>query len=768
MHRLMTLAVVSLLSLPALAEEKPATAPEGPTTTPEGPTTASENPGDALEEPTPTFEESTEDDGSNGLKLEMEEMFIVANRSARKQFETGRSVDAVTAEALARKTAEGLPDALNETTGVHVQKTNAGAGSPIIRGMVGPDNLILVDGVRFNNSTFRTGPNQYLSMIDPWSLERLEVVRGPGSVWYGSDAMGGVINAVTLSHRTPANDFLGGSGRLLFNSSVLGGGGTAQADLTSNITDLFAGGTYLYSGDLRAGGGETQPLSDYNRFGGRFKATQLVGKSWTVTEAAFWNSLYGAGRTDTLGQGRVRNYDNDDLLSYVRAERFGTGWLHHVQLNLSYHQTRELMNDFRCKTDDAGIVTDRDACIALGQDILKKKAENEDVVHTPGFFATWEARLWDKRLRLQAGGEGYYDLVKSSAREAAADGSWEWKDKDRGTYSDDSTYLSLGAFLGSDVDFVKFGKSRFNVALGGRVSHFAASAADVPGLGDVDYSNTGLVGTAGLKYLYSDLLNVYADFSQGFRSPNLQETTALGNTGKSFDAPNGSLDPVRSNTLEVGAKVNQQYVRANAAGFITWLDDVFERVELTQPEWEALGLTADDVGELPVYRRENAASGQYKGVEGGLAVGPFAGVSLWGNAAWLKGDVENSAGQTNPASRVPPLMGAGGLKWEDADLGLYAEFFVRWALRQDRLAGEDYTDLRICEDPNNPGVLLSEEACKGTPGWVTYNMRAGYAPFDFLDANLSLENLADLNYKYHGSGIDAPGFTGMLTVSARY
>jgi len=108
------------------------------------------------------------------------------------------------------------------------------------------------------------------------------------------------------------------------------------------------------------------------------------------------------------------------------------------------------------------------------------------------------------------------------------------------------------------------------------------------------------------------------------------------------------------------------------------------------------------------------------------------------------------------------------LKWEDAELGLYAEFFVKWALRQDRLAPEDYADLRICEDPNHPGVLLSEADCKGTPGWMTFNIRAGYAPLDFLDINVSLENLADTNYRYHGSGIDAPGFTGMTTVSARY
>ena len=89
------------------------------------------------------------------------------------------------------------PEALQGMSGVFVQKTNHGGGSPFVRGLTGNQVLMLVDGIRLNNSTFRYGPNQYLNTIDPYSIDRIEVAKGTGSVQYGSDAMGGVIQVFT-------------------------------------------------------------------------------------------------------------------------------------------------------------------------------------------------------------------------------------------------------------------------------------------------------------------------------------------------------------------------------------------------------------------------------------------------------------------------------------------------------------------------------------------------------------------------------------------
>jgi outer membrane receptor for ferrienterochelin and colicin len=121
------------------------------------------------------------------------EAVAVARRDPEDRFRSARSVSSVSGRHLTEHAPRTVPEAFHDTTGVFVQQTNHGGGSPIVRGMIGPQNLILVDGVRLNNSVYRTGPIQYLNLVDPLSLERMEVMRGPGSVLYGSDAMGGVI-----------------------------------------------------------------------------------------------------------------------------------------------------------------------------------------------------------------------------------------------------------------------------------------------------------------------------------------------------------------------------------------------------------------------------------------------------------------------------------------------------------------------------------------------------------------------------------------------
>ena len=88
------------------------------------------------------------------------------------------------------------PDALAGLPSVMVQKTSYGQGSPYLRGFTGFRTLMLVDGIRLNNSVFRDGPNQYWNTVDPWAVDRYEVVMGPASVLYGSDAVGGAVNAI--------------------------------------------------------------------------------------------------------------------------------------------------------------------------------------------------------------------------------------------------------------------------------------------------------------------------------------------------------------------------------------------------------------------------------------------------------------------------------------------------------------------------------------------------------------------------------------------
>ena len=125
------------------------------------------------------------------------ELVVTATRVERELFNTPQAVTLIDPLEIEQTNAPSTPDLFDFATGVYIQKTNLGGGSPFIRGLTGKQVVILVDGVRLNNSFYRYGPHQYLNTIDPNIIERIEVVRGPASVLYGSDALGGTINIIT-------------------------------------------------------------------------------------------------------------------------------------------------------------------------------------------------------------------------------------------------------------------------------------------------------------------------------------------------------------------------------------------------------------------------------------------------------------------------------------------------------------------------------------------------------------------------------------------
>ena len=121
------------------------------------------------------------------------EVMVTATRTSANSFLLPFSIEKEHAIAKNFRMPRTTPEALMQTSGVFVQKTNHGGGSAFLRGLTGNQTLLLLDGIRINNATFRYGPNQYLNSIDAYSISSMEVLKGSGSVQFGSDAMGGVI-----------------------------------------------------------------------------------------------------------------------------------------------------------------------------------------------------------------------------------------------------------------------------------------------------------------------------------------------------------------------------------------------------------------------------------------------------------------------------------------------------------------------------------------------------------------------------------------------
>ena len=133
---------------------------------------------------------------ANAEVAALPEAVVTAMRAETPPAEVPYSGAVVDREALQRTAPRTTPDALRGLPSVMVQKTGYGQGSPYLRGFTGFRTLMMVDGIRLNNSAFRDGPNQYWNTVDPWSVARYETVMVLACVLYGSDAVGGAVNAL--------------------------------------------------------------------------------------------------------------------------------------------------------------------------------------------------------------------------------------------------------------------------------------------------------------------------------------------------------------------------------------------------------------------------------------------------------------------------------------------------------------------------------------------------------------------------------------------
>lgn len=729
-----------------------------------------------------------DDSGSANPDL-VEEVVTTTARAPMPAFVADRSIAVTTEEEIIARQATSIADAIAEESGIVSQSTNRGAGTVVLRGLVGPENLIYVDGVRFNQSVFRTGPNQYLNTLDPWSMERVEVVRGPGSVLYGSGAMGGIIQ---LFPRTiPEGPFhIRGMGTYQSADETLGSGldigarkGPFALSLGTSVRDhgQLRSGTRGGEGIFVSAEDEGQMLaSDYRERFLRAQAELDLNSRSRFRLRYLGGLISGAQRTDQLGIGQMRVTDNEDDLIWASYLYKGRGALEAIDLNASFHRSREVGDRYRCRTQPDGpqngfsIVEDLRACARLESSALLAQTRFEDVTTTLGTSLVGTHGFYPLDLRLSWGGEVYHDSVLSG-RQNRASPAEDWIEAERGNFSTGSTYTTFGSFLSGEYGL--FADRRQEVLLRGgmRIENFQAAAPDVtPEIGDVEFNRTGLVGSLGLSYLWQTHLNVYLNWNQGYRAPNLQETTVLGDTGNFFEIPNPDLNPERNNTFELGVKADLSGIaRMTASTFTSLISDRITRVDATLDGEEL-------IGGKRVQQRINADRAYYYGAEVGLETRTLLGWSLSGNMTYIDGAVESGRddpnfepgpfhnllapeGQYSYPRRLPPLIYRTGLRFAPS-AQWYAMAFIEGASEQSRLAPGDVQDLRICEIDRGLTYGNLGQRCPGTPGWTTLNLRGGYRLSDSGRLDLAVSNLTDERYRHHGSGVLAPGFGAMITL----
>jgi hypothetical protein len=474
---------------------------------------------------------------------------------------------------------------------------------------------------------------------------------------------------------------------------------------------------------------------------------------WSLMAAWLGSWIGDAGRTDNLGRGDVRFSDDLDNLAYLRLQRLGRGALRRFIATASVHALSEREDRRRCNTLDSGAVADRAGCIEGRASAVKALEVRQDDVLGLGLQAEAGLGLGDA-IELSIGTEVRHEWVGS-----------ERLDRDlRGNFSDGSTWGTADAWLWLEAEILGRPPDpppdapRLTLSGGVRGTTVFAHAPDVPGLGDVDYDFQGVVGAVRTNLTLGQGLSAWLGLSQGFRAPNLQETTVLGDTGQTFEVPNDDLRPQTTDMLEAGLRFRGgERASFTLVGFGTRVKDAIVRAPAT---FEGQG----EVDGKDVVRRVNATRTEYFGLEAQLALGPFRGFELMGALGLIDGELVEQDGDVTAPRRLPPFQGRVTALWRSAWKSLRIEAGVRFSAAQHLLAEEDRKDLRICG--NADGSALDSD-CKGTPGWADVYVGASFDPTEDLTLRLRAENLLDQRYRVHGSGYEQPGLGASLGLSYR-
>lgn len=670
------------------------------------------------------------------------DVVVTATRQEREAQSVAAATHRVEAESGLLDGGRTLPDLLEGIPSVMVQKTGYGQGSPFLRGFTGFRTLCLVDGIRLNNSVFREGPNQYWNTVDPYSLDACELVMGPSSVLYGSDAIGGVANAI------PA-DVPDHSGQPTWERTLMYRGATADKSTTGRAQvggrlreDVgFVGGyTIKDFGDLKGGrdvGRQRHTGYDEQDFDGRLMVapsedSRLVVGHQTVDQDDAWRThrtIYGIDWEGlSRGDDKAHVFDQHRDLTYTR---------------------------YTLATPDA--VVDRTEVT------LSRQLQTEDLVRTrkddTGDEQGFDVETWGGALQLESGSplgtwvygtEYYRDGVDSYSRRMATDGSVS-KVEIQGPVADDATYDTIGVYA---QDTFALGRDLLDVTPGARYTHAAADADRVkdPRTGAATALKDDWDAVAGSLQVLHPLTEdrrhvVYASAAQGFRAPNLSDLTRL-DTARSgeLETPSPDLDPERYLAYEIGAKSRTARLTSQVAYYYTVIDGMIVRAPT--------GVMIDENMEVT---KKNAGDGYVQGVEASETLRITDQWSLWALASWMDGEVDaypQSADvqERDTISRLMPLTGQLGARWQTPAGRYWCEAVADAAEKADKLSADDKRDTQRIP----PG---------GTPGYVVYTLRTGATLFDGLDTTLALENVTDEDYRIHGSGVNEPGRNLVLTAA---
>ncbi|MBC3786659.1 TonB-dependent receptor plug domain-containing protein [Spirosoma utsteinense] len=704
-------------------------------------------------------------------QLELNEVVVAANRSAEPRSHVAQPIRVFTRNELRFLNQPTMAEVLQQSGQVLVQKSQLGGGSPILRGFEANKVLIVVDGVRMNNAIFRGGHLQNILTIDNAVVERMEVALGPGSVVYGSDALGGVIYVQTLSPKLSASGAttVNANGFVRYSSAM--NEKTAHADWTVGFRKwaLTTSLTASDFGDLRQG---RQRNADIGQLGLRpfyagfenntdvqirnpdpsvqvssgYKQIDLLQKVLfqpndrtqhllniqfsTTNDIPRYDRLTEVDAKGNLSHAQWYYGPQKRLLtSYGLTKQFTAGVADELRVIAAYQSIEESRHNRRFgnyglqnRTEQVGVWT-------LNADLKKKLAEN----HT-----------------LRYGLEATYNDVQSTAyRENRQTGKVDPLDT---RYPDGGANTqSLAGYLSGTVDV----STRSTLTYGGRYAwnRLYATFNDKTFFpfpyNDITQQSGALTGSLGWLTRLPGSWQLAASLSSGYRVPNVDDLAKVfESVAGTLVVPNPTLKPERTYTLDAGIRKQlAERVSLEVEGFYT----VYKNAITTQPV-TLNGQTQIDYNgrSSRIVTQKNSQQARLYGFNAQLSADLTQALTLFGTVTYTRGRIlTDTTGY--PLDHIPPIYGKGGLRLTITKFRAEANvLFNGWKRLKDyNLVGEDNI---VYATPN------------GMPSWQTINLRASYQLNRHVQMQAALENILDRSYRVFASGISAPGRNLVLTL----
>ena len=693
----------------------------------------------------------------------LDEVVLSVSKFGQKKRDIPHKIVSVTSEDVLFRNPQTAADLLQSSGQVYVQKSQLGGGSPIIRGFSTNRLLIAVDGVRFNTAIFRGGNVQNIISIDPFAVARTEVILGPGSVVYGSDAVGGVMNfytkkpvfsfkqgttfsgnttlryATANKEKTGHFDFNIGAKKWAFLTSVtysdfdnlrMGSHGPDDYLRTQYVETINGIDTVVQNQNPKI-----QRPTAYSQINTMQKVRYMPNNTWNFDLGLFYTTTSDYPRYDRL----IRT-SNDALASAV----WDYGPQQWVSGNLQVQNTPDTNTFF----DESAFTlsfqhftesrSDRD----FGASFLHKTQEK-----VVAYTTAWDFEKKLKKAKLNYGIEYIFNNVGSKGLKT--DISTGISQQDVSRYPDGSSWQSLAGYM--STQFVLAENISF---LGGlRYSHIIVDAQFDTSLFALPFTeatiNTGaLTGTAGVTWNPNQTLGWRLNFGTAFRAPNIDDI------GKVFDSepgsvvvPNPDLKPEYAYNGDLGVSLNfANNIKLDFAGFYTILEDALIRRNFSLDGESQIVYQ----GELSTIQAiQNASKAQVYGFEAGLELVFSKAVKLSSQYNITKGFAQDQQGTKQALRHAAPAYGNTHIIYKKEKLTLDA-----FALYNGQF---DFEDLAPSQQNNAFLYAADQNGNPYAPKWHTLNFSGQYKFSKAFQLTATLENITDQRYRPYSSGLSAPG-----------